>query len=161
MIAACVLTGRFPMTLRIRFLVGGALCLGGLAQAQVADSELLRCAALSDRVARLACFDELAVGAQVRQTPQGRSAAIVAAFGAPTAADQTQSIDSEIEGLVEGWGPSTQFRLKNGQVWRVSDNSSATLYLKSPKVTVRRGALGSFLLEFEGSKETARVRRVQ
>lgn len=141
--------------------VCGAALLALPAQAQVADSELLRCAALPDATARLACFDELAVGAKVRQSPQGRSAAIVAAFGAPTAADQTTSIDSEIDGLLEGWGPASQFRLRNGQVWRVSDNSSATLYLKSPKVTVRRGALGSFVIEFEGSKETARVRRVQ
>ena len=141
--------------------VCGTLFLALPAQAQVADSELLRCAALADTAARLSCFDELAAGAKLRQTPQGRSAAIVAAFGAPTAADQTTSIDSEIEGLLEGWGPASQFRLKNGQVWRVSDNSSATLYLKSPKVTVRRGALGSFVIEFEGSKETARVRRIQ
>jgi hypothetical protein len=142
-------------------LLTGALALSGSASAQVADSELLRCAELTDTAARLACFDELAAGAKKRQTPQGKAAAIVQAFGAPTAADQTQSIDSEIEGLLDGWGPNTHFRLKNGQVWRVSDGSSATLYLKSPKVTVRRAALGSFLMEFEGSKETARVRRVQ
>lgn len=146
----------------LRTATAAALALSGAAaSAQVADSELLRCAALTDTAQRLACFDELAAGAKVRQTPQGRSAAIVAAFGAPSAADQTTSIDSEIDGLLEGWGPATQFRLKNGQVWRVTDNSSATLYLRNPKVTVRRGALSSFVIEFEGSKETARVRRVQ
>jgi len=143
------------------FVLIGSLSLAGAAFAQVADSELLRCADLTDTAARLTCFDELAAGAKKRQTPQGQAAAIAQAFGAPTAADQAQSIESEIEGLLEGWGPNTLFRLKNGQVWRINDGSSATLYLKSPKVTVRRAALGSFLMEFEGSKETARVRRLQ
>lgn len=143
------------------FVLIGSMSLAGAGFAQVADSELLRCADLTETAARLTCFDDLAAGAKKRQTPQGRAAAIVQAFGAPTASDQTQSIDSEIEGLLEGWGPNTLFRLKNGQVWRVNDDSSATLYLQSPKVTVRRAALGSFLMEFEGSKETARVRRLQ
>lgn len=131
------------------------------AAAQVADSELLRCAKEADSSARLACFDALAAGATVRQTPAGKQAAVMASFGAPTAADGTEAIESEIEGLLEGWGPNTHFRLKSGHVWRVVDNSSATLYLKSPRVTIRRAALGSFLMEFAGSRETARVRRVQ
>ena len=131
------------------------------AAAQVPDADLLRCASERDNAARLTCFDTLAAAATARQTPQGKAAAVVQAFGAPTAADNTTSIESEIEGLLEGWGPNTHFRFKNGHVWRVVDGSSAVLYLKNPKVTIRRAALGSFLMELEGSKETARVRRVQ
>jgi hypothetical protein len=33
--------------------------------------------------------------------------------------------------------------------------------LRNPKVTVRRAALGTFRIEFEGSNQTARVKRMQ
>jgi hypothetical protein len=137
---------------RFAALTGLLLACAGPVAAQVADAELLRCAKETEAAGRLACFDALAAGKQ---------AAVMASFGAQTAADNTAAIETEFEGLLEGWGPNTHFRLKNGHVWRVVDNSSATLYLQNPKVTIRRAALGSFLMEFAGTRETVRVRRQQ
>jgi hypothetical protein len=146
---------------RFAALTGLLLACAGPVAAQVADAELLRCAKETEAAGRLACFDALAAGAAIRQTPAGKQAAVMASFGAQTAADNTAAIETEFEGLLEGWGPNTHFRLKNGHVWRVVDNSSATLYLQNPKVTIRRAALGSFLMEFAGTRETVRVRRQQ
>ena len=72
-----------------------------------------------------------------------------------------QEVSSSIAGLFEGWGPATKFRLDNGQVWQITDGSSASYYLRSPNVKVARAALGSFRLEIEGARQAPRVRRVE
>ncbi len=71
-----------------------------------------------------------------------------------------QEISSRFEGDFDGWGPNTRIKLANGQVWQVTDGSSAPLYLKSPRVTVKRALLGGYVIEFEGTNRTAKVRRV-
>jgi hypothetical protein len=43
----------------------------------------------------------------------------------------------------------------------VIDNTSRYLFLDNPAVTVKRGALGSFFLDIEGTNHMPRVRRVK
>ncbi|MBL8329174.1 MAG: hypothetical protein JNJ71_10010 [Rubrivivax sp.] len=71
------------------------------------------------------------------------------------------AIRSRIPGPFEGWQAGTRFRLANGQVWQVSDGSSAFYRLRDPAVTIKRGALGSFVLDVEGVNQPIRVRRVE
>jgi hypothetical protein len=155
-----------------------------LALAQSADAELQRCARLPEAASRLACYDALAASqrtaaqplqaapaVQAAPAPIAVSAAPVApptaaqkqeAFGAPVVAakDQLDAIESRIEGLVDGWEAGTLFTLANGQRWMIADGSRAAMNLRNPKVTIRRGALGTFRIEFEGSNQTARVKRL-
>ncbi len=127
------------------------------------NAELQRCRAIPDKDQRVLCYDALAA-----RDAEGRPTAISAAapsrtdtFGLPAQRPgEADVVGSQIMGLVEGWGPNSLIRLANGQVWQVKDNSSVVLYLKDPKVKVRRGVLGSFILELEGSNETARVQRL-
>ena len=51
--------------------------------------------------------------------------------------------------------------MTNGQVWQVSDGSSASYYLRDPKVTVRRALLGGFDIEIDGARRSPRVQRVE
>lgn len=60
-----------------------------------------------------------------------------------------------------GWGPNQRIKLDNGQVWQVVDGSDAALTPGARKVWVRKGMLGSFVFEVEGSNKTARVKRVE
>jgi hypothetical protein len=46
-------------------------------------------------------------------------------------------------------------------VWQVSDDSSLYLGRDNPKVTVRRGAFGSFFMDFEHENRSPRVRRIR
>jgi hypothetical protein len=55
----------------------------------------------------------------------------------------------------------TRIRLDNGQVWEVIDGIGAAVGPDQREVTVRRGAMGSFFLDFAGTNHSARVRRVQ
>lgn len=134
------------------------------------ERALEACRAQADSAKRLACYDAIVLAPAARAaTPQSAGAATpsppagsaeAAGFGLPARADAVTRVESQIDGLLEGWGPRTQFKLANGQVWEVEDGSSATLYLRSPKVTVRRGFGGAFYLQFEGSNRSPRVRRV-
>ncbi len=83
-----------------------------------------------------------------------------AAFGLESRRSAVQDVSSTLPGLFEGWDRNTRFTLANGQVWQVSDGSAASYYLRNPKVTVRRAALGSFRLEIEGVNQAPRVQRV-
>jgi hypothetical protein len=135
--------------------------------------ELQRCAQIAEATPRLACYDALAQ--RLRGAPTPAAAPVLApataaptaaqkleAFGAPVVAqkDQLDAIESQIEGLVDGWEAGTLFTLANGQRWMIADGSRAALNLRNPKVTIRRGALGTFRIEFEGSNQTARVKRL-
>lgn len=126
------------------------------------EAELLRCGEQTDKEQRLACFDALtaqvAAAKKAGATPEAKTR-IFGLEGQPRR-DDIEAIDSQIDGLFEGWNPGSVIRLANGQSWQVIDKAAAVVYLQSPKVKIRRAAMGTFMLELEGSRETARVRRL-
>ncbi|QJE02350.1 hypothetical protein HH212_21915 [Massilia forsythiae] len=141
------------------FPFGLLLCLSGAA-AHADDAAMLACRALPAGAARLACYDAIPLDARA-----GAAAPATAeqAFGmeAKRAVPPT-SIDSTIDGNFAGWGPNTQFRLANGQVWRVSDGSSADLpAAANPKVRIVRNLFGTMFLEIDGTNNSPKVRRIQ
>lgn len=127
------------------------------------DAPLMRCRAIADATKRLACYDALVLPAGDAGAAQGRSQASPQQFGLEGRASKSdlQAIESSIPGHFEGWDPGSRIRLANGQVWQIADDSSRYFYLDNPKATIRRGMLGVFYLEIEGSSHTARVRRVK
>ncbi|MFA9218657.1 MAG: hypothetical protein ACEQSK_16355 [Sphingomonadaceae bacterium] len=154
------------------------------------DAAILRCRAISDIPARVACYDAMPLtGARaVAPAAVAPTAAIIAspaaAASAPAAPAMTAAadpardfglsadkrrpvnepneIESTIIGKFDGWGPNTRFRLANGQVWRVADGSDASLWERdNPKVKISRNAIGTMFLEVEGSALAPRVRREQ
>lgn len=149
--------------------------------AALADPSALRqCRALADAAARLACYDAIALptggaaapGPAAAPSPAPAPAPVAAPaastlaarFGLPEErrpADHVERIESRIEGRFEGWAPRGLIRLANGQVWQVTDDSRGAYWLDSPRVVVRRAALGSYMLEIEGVRAHVRVRRLQ
>jgi hypothetical protein len=152
-----------------------ALLLLAAVPALADDAGLLRCRAIPESAARLACYDALVVPA---------SAPAASTFGLPAAPAPAQpvpapkpeqfgmefktpdnlpeAIESTIPGVFDGWGPKENIRLANGQVWQVTDDSSGVVRtMKDGKVRVRRGVLGAFYLEIEGSNRSPRVKRLQ
>ncbi len=153
------------------------------AQALAQDASSLRqCRALADMAARLACYDAIplpsvpavsavpatpapaarpAMPLAVPVTPAAPAPAPETQFGLPAPADRVLELVTRYDGLFEGWRPDERIRLANGQVWRVVDGSSGVYNLNNPKVTIRRGALGRFVLDIEGANKTPTVRRVE
>lgn len=155
------------------------LFVSGLAFAD--DAALLRCRTISDPAARLSCYDALAVtpgGGVTRTDTSAGKAAVqqstsVKSAASPQKPDQfgleerlaskneLDAIESHIQGSFEGWTARSNIRLANGQVWQISDNSSRAHYIDNPKVRIRRGTLGAFYLEIQGTNISPRVKRVQ
>jgi len=164
------------------------------------DAAVLRCRAIADVPARVACYDAMplsgaaasaaaapaarAVAAAPAATPVAPVAPAVAAAPAaapaPAAAanfeqnfglsgyqlrQQTKepdTIESSIVGHIEGWGPNTRFNLANGQIWRVADDSQASIIeMDNPKIKLVRNSIGTIFLEIQGTNQSPRVRRVQ
>lgn len=121
------------------------------------EAGLRRCRAVADTAARLACYDALPLAAAAAAAPPP----VAATFGLQRADEVVLEIVSSIPGLFEGWRPGDRIRLANGQLWQVSDDSSAVYQLRDPKVTVRRAVMSTFVLDIEGARKLPRVRRLE
>jgi hypothetical protein len=152
------------------------------------DAGLQNCRAISDWFKRLACYDALPVTGSPAPAQPGvagkapaaaagstAAPAATAAAAAPAspqqqfgleerpkpAAEVVQTIVSTIPGHFEGWKPRTLIELANGQIWRITDDSTRYMDLDNPRVTIRRGMLGSFFMDFDGDNRSPRVQRVK
>jgi hypothetical protein len=69
-----------------------------------------------------------------------------------------KDIHSHIVGTFRGWDSDTVFTLANGQRWQVADDSEMMMHsLDNPKVTLRKGFFGSWLLSVDGTHQSVRV----
>lgn len=135
--------------------------------ALASDAALLRCRGIADIAARVACYDAIPIGAD---GPPGAQASAPAPapeenFGLEAVKQreaQPTAIRSTVAGDFSGWGPGSQIRLANGQVWRIVDGSEAVLApMKDPQVSIERNLFGTLFLRVEGSNSSAKVRRVE
>ena len=123
------------------------------------ESALLKCRALAETGARLACYDAIPVGAAAPVRPAEKNFGMEAV---KQREEQPTAIESTIAGDFDGWGPNSQIRLANGQVWRIIDGSEAVLpRTKNPKVRIERNLFGTLFLKVEGSNNSAKVRRIK
>ncbi len=152
------------------------LLVSGLAIAD--DAALLRCRTIADANARLACYDAVVVprigpasaatgSVALQPSPVTQAQAVLRKsdqFGLEeklAMKNEIDAIESRIPGSFEGWSARSNIKLANGQVWQISDNSSRAHYIDNPTVRIRRGALGAFYLEIQGTNISPRVKRVQ
>jgi len=167
-----------PNTDRLRHLAM-LLALLGASGADAIETEFGRCRDVPEAAARLACYDAIpyatpragrpvpaASGVPAAASPGAAASAPLSAterFGLPERArtDELPSITSAVGSDFFGWAPNERIRLQNGQVWEVVDGSSGSVAAANRKVTIRRGALGSFFLDFEGLNSSPRVKRVK
>ena len=149
------------------------------ADVTIPSDAILLCRALGDTAARLACYDAIPVGdagtPALAAAPAPAPVPAPARASAPTAeqsfgmetvrkaeSETPKFIESTIPGNFQGWGPSTQFTLANGQVWRVVDGSEAVLApVQDVKVRIVRNFFGTTFLEVAGTNNSPTVRRVR
>ena len=127
--------------------------------ALAADTLVARCREQSEATARLACYDAIPIAPRpavhAASSPQ-----VLAEFGRRTAAAAVAAIVSSVPDDFEGWRANGPIRLDNGQVWQVTDDSAVSMDRRRRKVTVRRGAMGTYFLDFEDSNHSPRVKRI-
>ena len=139
----------------------------------------LKCLETQDDQARLACYDRLAAalvelgpGAPAsaaapaaRPEPEAGARATIAEneFGDEQGARDgaVDSIAANVIGGFAGWNADTVFELDNGQVWQQSMPGRFEYAGPDRPITIRRAALGSFLLFPEGLNRSIRVKRIK
>jgi len=126
-----------------------ALSSAAAGPAAAQEAALARCRTVTEPMARLACYDAIKPAADTIGLPT------------PEARGDAPSVMTTIAGEFLGWVPNGQITLANGQVWRVIDGSRGVYKLSNPKVEIKRGALGSFNLDIEGTFQSPKVRRVR
>jgi hypothetical protein len=164
------------LTRSVVTIIGSWSMLAATAQANDAAA-LSTCRKIDDPVRRLACYDALAsapsstapssaapsstASPAPASTPSAATApAKDSTFGQPKRPTEPESIDSTIVGDFDGWRPGDRIRLSNGQIWQVIDDASGVVRAGTRAVKVIRGVLGGYMMEFEGSTRTARVKRI-
>ena len=159
------------------------------AQAQVQD-RLVGCLAEVEDAKRLACYDAVVKGlsADARRVSEAReaeaakakaaaaaaearaaAAAAAAAeearrdtFGKPAdSAEEIREVSAGIREILRDASGKPVFILDNDQMWRQADGFSLPSAKVGAKVTVKRGAMGSYRLLAEGSKRSVQVIRMR
>jgi hypothetical protein len=126
--------------------------------------QLLACRSISDSTQRLACYDrqtavinqaiatrELVVIDKARATAAKRSlfGFSIPNFGGLFGNDDMKQIEGTITGVSQNADGGWIVRLADGSVWTQVDDAQLGLPPKrGDKVTIKRGSLGSFYLDF-------------
>src|SRR5437660_4913301 len=145
--------------------VGGLAC-AVLASSSYAEpprdalSEMTQCTNVGDPIERLHCFDAAAARAQQAVAPSAEG------FGKPPApAPQVEKITATVREILRSARGLAIFVLDNGQTWRQLDGDDAHVMEPRPgktmKVTIERGAFGSYNLLIDGRNGLIRVQRIQ
>ncbi len=118
------------------------------------------CRSIDADQARLACYDQYAQtlsSQQAKPTVEDQKAA----FGLPktSPADDIEAITAQITNIEKFSHGSRLIYLQNDQVWRQVGNSSQPKLRTGDMITIKRGALSSFVLKKVGSNRSMRVKR--
>ena len=75
--------------------------------------------------------------------------------------DDANEVNSRIVGEFSGWTGETQFQLENGQIWKHSGNGFLKVSMNNPKVNIKAGMFGGYILSVEGYNSRVKVKRVK
>jgi hypothetical protein len=145
------------ISMRSKFAVLSLLLLAG--QALADNAALQRCRQIAEASQRLSCYDAIVLATPAKSQVQVSQDSFGLVKKAPD--PDSEIIESELAADLDGLRPNETIRLKNGQVWRVTDDSTVVLPAGSRKIKIRRGMFGAFFIEFEGSNHSPKVKRIQ
>jgi hypothetical protein len=123
-------------------------------------AEMTRCSSISDSTERLRCFDRAAPRAKEALIPKAED------FGKPPPRPpEVMQLAATVREFTKTARGRALFVLDNGQTWRQLEGDDAQVLEPAPgttlKVTIARGAFGSYYLTIEGRNGLIRVRRIE
>lgn len=145
----------------------GILLLSFVFAEAAAASDPKACVAVEDAAARLACYD-----AAFERAPVAAADAVTTEFGMNDrlrrekdgGGSSKDTAPAEISASVATASRNPQgyytLDLDNGQRWYVSEAAPAQAFRQGDIVTIRRAALGSYLLTRSRGGESLRARRI-
>jgi|TARA_B110000495_G_C22990956_1_gene583525 hypothetical protein len=98
---------------------------------------------------------------ELDQDAKPKISAVEKAFGQPKDLIEPEEINTSVVGVFNGWSGETEFTLQNGQVWKQSGNGMLTAKIDSPKIRIRKGLFGSYILNVEGFNSSIKVKRIK
>lgn len=127
------------------------------------------CGRIEREADRLACYDRLFRGATGLPVASAKREAefgltdqqIREREGAAGTAVASEEIESTVLRVNVSWPNLTVLELENAQKWRLLETSDLPAFRAGDHVTIRRGALGSYLASASGRPRAWRVRRVE
>ncbi|MFV0597934.1 hypothetical protein [Shewanella sp.] len=169
--------------MRFTLLTGAVLLVSAQATAGI-EQQLTQCAAMTDKLDRLVCYDNLAASIRVDTmannataptatlapvtTPAATSAVPVATnvednFGMEVKRVQENTTDKiylDVESITEDPYGALKITFTNGQIWKQTENRKFNLKV-GEKVFIEKAALGSFLMGTESRNAKVRVKRLK
>jgi len=169
--------------MRLRLIAAGIILISANAYANAdLGQQLSICAAKTDKLERLMCYDDLAANAKPSAHIMAADSARVATTdniipAAPAVAmtqvvgvddfgliqktaGKVDKIYSEVAAIKEGPYGELVITFTNGQVWKQSSPDRYRVK-KGERVFIKAGALSSFLLGSDDHNATTRVRRLK
>jgi len=98
---------------------------------------------------------------ELDQDAKPKISAVEKTFGQPKDLIEPEEINTSVVGVFNGWSGETEFTLQNDQVWKQSGNGMLSVKLDNPKVKIRKGMLGSYILTVEGFNSSIKVKRIK
>lgn len=175
--------------MRLTLLSAAILMVSAQANADI-EPQLAQCAAMTDKLERLLCYDNLAAnnpitGAAVThtsapatplvspvaaqtvaaapQSPNSAASNIDANFGLQAESVQEESVDKiylDVEAITEDPYGTLKITFTNGQVWKQTEGRKYNLKM-GDKVFIEKAALGLFLMGTENHNAKVRVKRLK
>lgn len=119
------------------------------------------CASTVDRDARLSCYDKMFPPTpEVLSADAERSTRAFGARAAPRSSGAPQALSARILRLDRDARGGRAVTLDNDQVWQLTESSSMGRLAQGDVVTMRSGALGSYMLVTSGGA-VLRARRIR
>jgi len=120
------------------------------------------CKKITADLERLSCYDRYANSVSGKAGKPDMDAQKTAFGLAKTSStDELQDISSPIIKTEKTSHGKRIIHLKNQQVWRQLESGSQPRLKPGDVVTIRRGALGSYILEKQDSNRSLRVKRIR
>ncbi|WOT04825.1 hypothetical protein [Shewanella youngdeokensis] len=147
-----------------------SMLLPAIANASI-ETKLTQCAAVSDKLERLICYDKLSA----TLSKPGKHHAAPKASAAATTPDARdadefgkikkdknpdQSIKLTVSKVSKDPYGALKIEFDNGQIWKQTDSRSFKLKAKQ-EVFIKKAALGSYMLGTENRNTTIRVKRLK
>ncbi|MRX27172.1 hypothetical protein [Kangiella sp. HZ709] len=131
-----------------------------------AERTVQECMDVKDNAKRLACYDSFFKKQSLTLPTENTKKApqkTESLFGLEQqiAARQPNQLNFKLQGKFKRWKKGMKLNTAEGQIWLIKGRHNIYYPIEDPKIIIRKGSLGSYLMNIEGLNTTFKVKRVK